>query len=110
MVFISAVAGPSRLPWRAVVTPLASTCRRCASTDVTAASEEPDVAVELDDKDSRHARIKEKAFYGTRGGYQSWVKTGGASQFYAANKGQRAQWLDPNMVSLFAPVGDEAEF
>lgn len=88
--------------------------RRSATTDVTSASEGGDsdsvnVAVELDDKDSREGRLKEKQFYGTRGGYQSWVKTGAASQFYDINPGQKARWLDERTVSFELYRWDKAD-
>jgi hypothetical protein len=81
--------------------PTIHSARRAATTDAAAPSEaQPaDVVAELDDKDSRHARMKEKQFYGTKGGYQAWLKTGAASQFYDVNPGQKARWLESNNVS-----------
>lgn len=108
MTFITAVAGPSRLPWR-VATPVMTAGRRLASTDAATPSTEsqandadPEVVAELDDKGSRLARQREKLFYGTVEGYKSWLKTGAANEFYKANTGSRARWLGGDVVRLTA--------
>lgn len=118
MVFIAATAGPSRLPWRAAPRLLPYIAYRSAQTDATIPST-PDqltdgppgsatpseVQVELDDKNSRHTKLKEKMFYASEEGYKAWLGTGAAGQFRTHNKGQKARWLGGDVVSYSTQSG-----
>ena len=89
--FLQRVAGPSRLPYRAVE----SVARRYNST-APPASAEP-TGDELADRDSRTAFSREKAIWASNEGYKRWKSSSG-NQYKAIPRGQKAAWLGGHVV------------
>jgi hypothetical protein len=88
--FLQRVAGPSRLPYRAVETVV----RRSNSTSAPATEPSGD---ELADRDSRAAFSREKAIWASNEGYNRWKNTSGA-QYKSVVRGQKAAWLGGHVV------------
>lgn len=89
--FLQRVAGPSRLPYRAVET----VSRRCNSTAPPTAAEP--TGDELADRDSRTAFSREKAIWASNEGYKRWKSSSG-NQYKAIPRGQKAAWLGGHVV------------
>ena len=101
IMFLTRVAGPSRLPFRAAEPIL----RRANSTSPAAAAASPTTTTEptgdeLADRDSRAAFSREKELWASEEGYRRWKGSMGA-QYKSAGRGDKAAWLGGNVVSLY---------
>lgn len=114
MPFTTSVAGPSRLPFQAAARPARRVLTRAYASSPASDPVQQDAGAEADsaftdadainDKDSKAAKAKEKAMWGSGEGYIRWLRTEGA-RYKHVNKGQKANWLGGAVVSASVACG-----